>query len=174
MPQPRIGIGKFHGHDDADDAERLVEGQVGAAGDRDLPAEEPLRGSRSSSVRQSRTLPASQRALPSVWPALRTSSSASSSTWASTTAANRRSTAARSPGATARHVANASCAASIAAVGVLGRGQRDLGEAAGAVAGSIDRVELLGHAHNLSKPRRSSQSVTAASNARSSTSAMFV
>ena len=30
-------------HDHADDAERLVEGDVDAAGDRDLPAEEPLR-----------------------------------------------------------------------------------------------------------------------------------
>ena len=30
-------------HDDADDAERLVEGDVDAAGDRDLPAEQPLR-----------------------------------------------------------------------------------------------------------------------------------
>ena len=30
------------GHDDADDAERLVEGDVDAAGHRDLPAEQPL------------------------------------------------------------------------------------------------------------------------------------
>ena len=36
-------------HDDADHAERLVEGDVDAAGDRDLPAEEPLRAPRSSS-----------------------------------------------------------------------------------------------------------------------------
>ena len=33
-------------HDDADDAERLVEGHVEAAGDRDLPAEQPLRRGR--------------------------------------------------------------------------------------------------------------------------------
>ncbi len=60
-------------------------------------------------------MPASHRALPQVWPALRTSSSASSSTWASTTAANRRSTVARSPGDMARQAGNAACAASIAA-----------------------------------------------------------
>ena len=41
-PQPAIGIGKFHGTMIADDAERLLEGDVEAAGDRDLPAEEPL------------------------------------------------------------------------------------------------------------------------------------
>ena len=41
--QPAIGIGKFHGTIDADDAERLAEGDVDAAGHRDLPAEQPLR-----------------------------------------------------------------------------------------------------------------------------------
>ena len=41
-PQPAIGIGKFHGTMIADDAERLLERDVDAAGDRDLPAEQPL------------------------------------------------------------------------------------------------------------------------------------
>ena len=48
-PQPAIGIGKFQGTMIADHAERLVEGDVDAAGDRDLPAEQPLRARRSSS-----------------------------------------------------------------------------------------------------------------------------
>ena len=41
-PQAAIGIGKFQGTMMPDDAERLVEGDVDAAGDRDLPAEHPL------------------------------------------------------------------------------------------------------------------------------------
>ncbi len=41
-PQPAIGIGKFHGHDHADDAEWLLERHVDAAGHRDLSTEHPL------------------------------------------------------------------------------------------------------------------------------------
>ena len=104
-------------HDDADHAERLVEGDVDAAGHRDLPAEQPLRAPRSSSSGTSRTLPASQRALPMVWPALRDLELRPAPRRASsTTAANRRSSRARSAG---RDVAPAPgtppCARSIAA-----------------------------------------------------------
>ncbi|AOR35331.1 hypothetical protein BFF78_33480 [Streptomyces fodineus] len=52
---------------------------------------------------RSRALPASQRALPTVWPASRTSSRASSSMRASTVSAKRRSSRARSAGARAAH-----------------------------------------------------------------------
>src|SRR3954470_10253999 len=50
-----------------------------------------------------------------VWPLLRTSSWASSSPWSSTSAANRRSSRARSPGATARQDSKAVAARAIAA-----------------------------------------------------------
>ena len=71
-------------HDEPDDAERLVERDVQAAGHRDLPAEQPLRAPPSSTGSTSRTLPASQRALPMGWPEFATSSWASSSPCAST------------------------------------------------------------------------------------------
>ena len=116
-------------------------------------------------------MPASQRALPIVWPALRTSSWASSSLWSSTTAAKARSSRARSPGATALHAAKASCARSIAA-SVSADVADGTSPMTSSVTGEI-RVVLNG-AHILSKLRRSSQSVTAASKAASSTSAMLV
>ena len=42
-PQPGDRHREVPRHDDADHAERLVEGEVGAAGHRDLPPEQPLR-----------------------------------------------------------------------------------------------------------------------------------
>ncbi len=123
-------------------------------------------------MRQSRTLPASQRALPMVWPEFSTSSRASSSTCASTTAANDRNSRARSPGAMARHAVNAASARSIA-VSVSWTEVDGTSRSAAPVEGLMSVVTGHHRAHIRSKERASSQSVTCASNAASSTSAML-
>ena len=91
---------------------------------------------------------------------------------ASTTAANRRSSRARSPGATARHDSNAARGPLDRRVGLLARASAgtvvdDQSSVAGLTTSS--RVDP----HSRSKPRNSSQSVTAASNAASSTRALL-
>ena len=162
-------------HDDADDAERLVEGDVDAAGDRDLPAEQPLR--RAGVVvqaRRGRCRPPSGRCRwcarscgPRARPAPRGASS--------TTAAKRRSSGARSPGATSRHGRERRRArARWRRRSPRQVGERDVDD--GLLGGRVDdacRCRSWRARHSLSKPRRSSQSVTAASKAASSTSAML-
>ena len=110
-----------------------------------------------------------------VWPELATSSRASSSMWSSTTVAKERSSRARSPGATARQPAKASCARSMAA-SVSSRLEDGTSAIACSVTGLmttwVEPVETTPHI--LSKERNRSQSVTAASKAASSTSAMLV
>ncbi len=111
-------------------------------------------------------------------PALRISSAASSSRCASTTAANDRSSRARSPGATKRQDLNAACAASIAA-SVSATDARGTSSTDAPVAGLMTAVDpspengvvTEGLIYSLSNPRRRSQSVTAAPNAASSVSA---
>ena len=90
-------------HDHADDAERLLERDVDAAGHRDLPAEQPLRARPSSSpARRGRCPPPSARCR-SCGRRCATSSSASSSMCASTSVGEPAQQPARGrPGATAR------------------------------------------------------------------------
>ena len=84
--------------------------------------------------------------------------------------ANRRSSRARSPGATARHASNAAAARAIAA-------SVSSADVAGTVAttSSVTGLDVtLGHSVTAFRSRgRSSQSVTAASNAASSTRALL-
>ena len=83
-PHDAIGHREVPRGDDADDAERLVEGDVQAAGHRNLLAGQPFRASRSrTAARRGRGRPPT-RALPIGCPELATSSAASSSTCAST------------------------------------------------------------------------------------------
>ena len=93
---------------------------------------------------------------------------------ASTTAANRRRSVARSPGARSRQAGKAAWARSMAA-SVSARSARGTSVTGVAVAGLTTVKVLLDTIppYSRSKPRRSSQSVTAASYAVSSTSAML-
>ncbi len=92
--------------------------------------------------------------------------------WSSTTAANPRSSRARSPGDTARQRSNAAreraMAASVSSAEVAGTVATT-----SSVTGLITSCTSTLSPYSLSKPRSSSQSVTAASNAASSTRALL-
>ena len=137
-------------HDDADDAERLVEGHVEAAGDRDLLADQPLRARRVvSAARRGRGRPPT--GVPIGCPELRTSSAASSSTWASTAAANapqRAAPARRAPARptlAARRRARAIASSTLLDVELLDVAQHLLGR----------RVDQCRRAHAVHSSRRS-------------------
>lgn len=99
-PHAAIGMGKFHGAITpmTPRGSRKVTSMPPATG---IWRPESLSTPPAANSSRSRTLPASQRALPTVCPASRTSSWASSSMCPSTTAAKRRSSLARSAGAAA-------------------------------------------------------------------------
>ena len=104
-------------------------------------------------------MPASQRALPITWPALATSSAASSSRWASTAAAKRRSRRARSPGATARQALEGGRGARDGGVGLRCAQPLDLGDdlAGGGVA-DVHARDLCRWRHRASPHRRAGTS----------------
>ncbi len=161
-------------HDDADDAERLLEGDVDAAGDRDLPAEQPLGrgGVVVEHVADVAGLPAGvadgvpgvahlergelldgavdRRGEPAQQPA---------------PVGGRdlppRARTRRAPGRWRRRSPRPTASATVVTCS--------------SVAGSMTSWvrTSLGHRHILSNPRKRSQSVTAASNAASSTSALL-
>ena len=130
-------------------------------------------------MRQSRTLPASQRALPMVWPALRDLELGQ----LLDVVVDDGGEAAQQPGPLARAPRPPGREGLVGALdGRVGLGQVGEGTSVTgvAVAGlttvkvSVMRVlQVGGQGQSLSKPRRSSQSVTAASKAASSTSAML-
>ena len=109
------GHGEVPRDDDPDDAERLLERDVDPAGHRDLPAEEALRcgGVVGQHVADVAGLPPGVAdRVPGV---AAPPGPASSSTWASTTSANRRSSRPRSAGLTALQAGPTACAVAIAA-----------------------------------------------------------
>ena len=152
-------------HDDADDAERLVEGDVDAAGDRDLPAEQPL-GRRRVVVRarRGRCRPPSARCR-SCGRRCATSSWASSSMCASTTVGE----AAQQPAAVGRARRRATSrtprAARSIAASVSSQRRRARRSVTTSLGRRVDDVvhgrAVASHAHSRSKPRKRSQSVTA-------------
>ena len=160
-------------HDDADHAERLVEGDVDAAGAPGSAGRTAARARRSSSSGTSRTLPASQRALPIVCPALRDLELGQLLDVRVDDGGER----AQQPGPLAGRDVAPGREGLVRALD-RGVGLRQRWPSATSVTASlgrrVDQTSWYIGRHILSKPRSSSQSVTAASKAASSTSAMFV